>query len=188
METKLIEPKPVTYHVTKYVYPNVDNNGDLNGLNGGYLNNGGLNNNSFHQAGYTNQYHNSGGDLAAIFPDARKMSYNPIFGTSQYHNGYGLNNTNAQHIVRPRSSGANGTSAGVYGNKPYSSSGPYASFEQPRFSSSLPRDFNSSGPIDYGFGQTGNLFPSLVNQQTQSADIFKKPAAYYQNGVLNVNR
>ena len=109
METKLIEPKPVTYHVTKYVYPNVDNNGDLNGLNGGYLNNGGLNNNSFHQAGFTNQYHNSGGDLAAIFPDAKKTSYNPIYGTTSHHNGYGLHSTSVPHIVRPRTSGAHGT-------------------------------------------------------------------------------
>jgi hypothetical protein len=167
METKIIEAKPVTYHVTKYVYPNVNGvTGDIAGFNEGFE---GLNQTSFEHTGYRNSgYHHPGGELAAILPDARKTSYNPVLGTTTtYHNH----------------SGANGTSAGVYGGKPYSSSGPYNSAAAPRFNGNHSNDYTSSGAI----------FPSFAPVQPQTADLFRaksplRQSAYYQNGVLNLNR
>lgn len=166
METKIIEPKPVTYHVTKYVYPNMNAaTGDISGFNEGFE---GLNQASYEHTGYRNSvYINPTGDLAAMLPDARKTSYNPVLGTTTYHN----------------LAGANGTSAGVYGGKPYSSSGPYVSAAAPRFNGNNSNDFTSSGVI----------FPSFAPAQPQPADLFRaksplRQSAYYQNGTLTIQR
>lgn len=166
METQTIEPKAVTYHVTKYVYPNMS--GEINP-----------------QDTLEGSQH--------LFPDARRG----LGGTyNQPQDAYNYRNTNSYglyggSLTRP---GPNGSSAGP-GPKPYSSAGPYTSLQAPFISTVGPNLSNTFiEPTVFG---NGTIFPSFTQGIPQVNDIFQNrnsptklpnKSAYYQNGVLTVQR
>ena len=161
METRTIEPKAVTYHVTKFVYPNM---------------NGEITNNQESQH---------------LFPDARKGAFNQSGEMQNFRNAnsYGIY---GGQLTRP---GPNGSSAGP-GGKPYSSSGPYSSQQAPFMSSLSPPylSTNDLGQLNGNLNGTGIVFPSLAPNINQTTELFRpktspsKQSAFYQNGVLTINR
>ena len=139
----------MTYHVTKYEYPNLNESGNFNASSRGCLSDRGIISDPLTQLNSLNYRDlNSSRGLEHLFPDAKITSYDPILGVSKYdhayHNPYGLYGTARDPSTTwPPSSNAAGsnyyrTAAHNIEGKPRLSCGPYPSFQQSCHSSSLP--------------------------------------------------
>jgi hypothetical protein len=96
----------VTYHVTKYEYPNLNESSSFNGAGRGYSSDGHIISDPLALLGPVHVGDsNSSSGLERLFPDTKKSSYGPTFGMSKYehsyHNPYGLYGTTRD--ARPRS-------------------------------------------------------------------------------------
>lgn len=166
IEKKLIEAKPVTYHVTKYEYPNLNESSSFNGTGRGYSSDGHIISDPLALLGPVhNRDSNSSRGLERLFPDTKKSSYGPNFGMSKYehsyHNPYGLYGTTRD--ARPRSE-----------NTAYSHS-PYPLLEGSCLSSSLPvpvPDPDDSNNSD--LNEDAGILPSLNQHAQPKAAIFNR--------------
>ena len=171
IETKLIEAKPVTYHVTKYEYPNLNESSSLNGAGRGYSSDGNIISDPLALLGPAHiRDLNSSRGLERLSPNAKKSSCGPTFGMSKYehshHNPYGQYDTNKD--TRPRSENT------VYSHFPY------PLLEGPCLSSSFPvpvpvPDDSNNSDLN---GDAG-ILPSLIQHSQPKAAIFNRTKQNY---------
>jgi hypothetical protein len=158
----------VTYHVTKYEYPNLNESSSFSGVGREY---------SSDPLALLGPIHvrdsNSSRGLERLFPDTKKSSYGPTFGTSKYehpyHNPYGLYGTTRD--ARPRSE-----------DTAYSHS-PYLSLEGSCLSSSLPVPVPVPAPVPDSCNNTDlnddtGILPSLNQHAQPKAGIFNRTKQY----------
>ena len=195
-ETKIIEAKPVTYHVTKYEYPNLNESSNFNSsnFNRGHASDGCIITDPLIQLG-PGSYRdlNSSRGLERLFPDAKKTQHDPIIGVSKYdhsyHNPYGLYGTTRdssstwpQTLHAAGSKSYRASSLNIEG-KPYSSSsssscGPYPSFQQPCLTASLPFPVPGTGTgtdnNNLDLNDAGSFFPSFNEHVQPKAVLFNR--------------
>ena len=201
-ETKIIEAKPVTYHVTQYEYPNLNKSGNFNSTNRGYATDrcSSIISDPLIQLGPGNYRDlNSSRGLERLFPDAKKTPHDPIIGMSKYdhshHNPYGLcGNARDSSSTWPRTGTVHAAGSNSYRasslnieGKPYSSPsssssscGPYPSFQQQQpcyLTASLPLPGTGTG-ADNGnnldLNDAGSVFPSFNHHVQPKAVLFNR--------------
>ena len=188
IETKLIEAKPVTYHVTKYEYPNMNESSTFCSSDRGHISDGGPPS----QLGPFNfRDPNSSRGLERLFLDTKKQSRDPILGMSKFdhscHNPYGLYGTTRDSLATwPRIENALGSSSYLSNSqnvesKPCPSCGPYPSFQQPCLSSSLPLSIPVPVPVpvpdnnkNLDLNDDAGIFPSFNQHVQPKAMIFNR--------------
>jgi hypothetical protein len=164
----------VTYHVTKYEYPNLNESSSFNGAGRGYSSDGHIISDPLALLGPVHvRDSNSSRGLERLFPDTNKSSYGPTFGMSKYEhsyqNPYGLYCTTRD--VRPRSKNT------------ASSHSPYPLLEGSCLSTSLPVSVPVPVPDNFNnsnLNEDAGLLPSLNQHAPLKLAIFNRTKQDYQ--------